>query len=152
MSNTLFHPHCPPSGRTAAGAIVAVVAALSIVAFGGRADASCGDWLDGHPRMDSVAAAAPADGIGLPSGLPRPVVPAIPFCDGPACRGVPPLPVLPGDGAAVAFEVDRACLGTPPDGVSPAIARRTMPISDHTASSPVGPVPTPPPRRVALPA
>ncbi len=140
------------SRAVAVSAVVCLLAALC-----GRAEASCGDWLAGHGRMEPAARQAgpfsvDAHPVARPLPTPAGTLPARPVCDGPACRGIPPLPVIPGGGVAIDVVVDPACLVTLAADPERPAAPPSRSLSDCLPLSAVGSVPTPPPRPAALPA
>ena len=149
--------HLGRSSLRALRAVAAVVLGCLLVSLGGRAEASCGDWLAGHGRIEAASGdVAPLSdailAVARPLSRSDAPLPVRPVCDGPACRGIPPLPVVPGDGVAIDVVVDPACLVTVGDAPDrPAVAAAGFP-GDFFPLSASGSVPTPPPRPVALPA
>lgn len=94
-----------------ATAVLLVLAGLAC----SRAEASCGDWLEGHAapsvagRVAEINATAAADGAApLAHPLQRP-------CRGPSCGRAPRLPTIPPEPPAVPVELER-------DAVLPAAA------------------------------
>lgn len=82
-----------------------IVAAMALVVGGGSAQASCGDWLDGH---------GPAGVHGVTAGLDAPrsdVTPLHPpgkrTCNGPSCGGAPHLPPVSPDVPAIQLDLER---------------------------------------------
>jgi hypothetical protein len=135
--------------------MTAVMSVLGAVAFlflgGGGAEASCGDWLAGHPRSAEAPQAIRADREAGGPVAPRPDnAPRLPQCDGPACRGVPFIPVLPRDVSADAPRPD------PADGVALAslchrdVGRRFSVSDDRKPVAVIVLVPIRPPRRASL--
>jgi len=120
------------SSRLPLRALGAVVALAIVLAAGSRADASCGDWLEGH-AMDAHAAAAnagnpaqagyPARADLGPSGTPARPTPPAP-CNGPSCRRAPLLPPAPGGAPITPLDFDS-------DAVLPT-------VTAAAAASPVG--------------
>ena len=90
-------------------AVMSVLGALAVLFLGSSgAEASCGDWLAGH-RSAEAQQAIGADHEAEGPVAPRPDnAPRLPQCDGPACRGVPFIPVLPRDVSADAPRPDPA--------------------------------------------
>lgn len=136
--------------RAVAGIVVCV-----LVSHGGVAHATCGDWLAGHGRMEHAAVENGPVSVGVERVTLQPhsgpTLPARPVCDGPACRGIPSMPVLPGEGVAIDVPVDPACLSILADLPERSVGRADQADSDRVPLSAVGSVPTPPPRPVALP-
>lgn len=111
---------CLRSGRLFDhGRLTAVVATAALLALAGlacsRAEASCGDWLEGHAtspvsgQITQIDATAAADGPApLAHPLRRP-------CRGPSCGRAPRLPTIPPEPPAVPVELER-------DAVLPAAA------------------------------
>jgi len=136
--------------RVAAGRFVGAVALLAALLLGcHRAEASCGDWLAGHPRAggatDAVTTGGVSSAIPVPSETPRG-----PRCSGPACRGVPVLPVPPRESSPE---------NPPPDPADHAVAAMLLPRDVDGASPPpddrrppsvITPVPIRPPRPSSL--
>jgi len=92
--------------------LVGVGAALALACVvGTRADASCGDWLEGHAMAAHVGGAPAAQKVPdsgsteAGRGTPRPR-----RCDGPACRKAPGMPLTPAESPAVALDHDRDAL------------------------------------------
>lgn len=139
----------------APGRFVGPLVAILVVVLGCcRAEASCGDWLDGHGRIadarTSVAKGPTATARPEATGIPRPDAPAVPACDGPACRGVPFVPAMPREATADAPAAD------PADHVVDAVmaaghlSARSAAAGDPHPLSVVVPVPIRPPRRALL--
>lgn len=90
------------------GVVGLVVGCLCLLSSAG-ADASCGDWLQGHADMASAEkslADNPADGIGEARQVPGVPMPSRP-CNGPACRKAPQFPLIPTDAPATSLELER---------------------------------------------
>jgi hypothetical protein len=132
----------------------------------GFAEASCGDWLEGHvltrghvvaegPAGRALTAdtsplgdlADPAAGRTRPIAAPRPSLPEPPPCDGPACRRAPLLPTSPPAPVAEPIPLDSALLEAAPR-TDPAACSSNGAASDPRPIRVVGCVPTPPPRPV----
>lgn len=138
----MFAEFSPSSFQAFRRWLPAVWAIVALLAAGGTAGASCGDWLEGHPLAAANGADASSESTARP-GEPRP---AGPICDGPSCRGTPPLPVLPLPAEAVVVMTDAAVL--PVFGASSADRCVTFPAppADRRPPAVVASVPTPPPR------
>lgn len=152
MSNAV-----PPLGRSLVTGLRAVagIVVCVLLSHGGVARATCGDWLAGHGRMEHAAVESrPGSVVFEPVALRTqsgPTAPARPVCDGPACRGIPSMPLLPGEGVAIEVPVDPACLSMLADPPERRVERGNPAASDRVPLSAVGSVPTPPPRPVTLP-
>lgn len=89
-------------------AVVVIVAALGLA--GSRAEASCGDWLEGHAESRSAADHPdPREAAGM-TGRPD-VSASAPVsrrpCRGPSCGRRPGPPVVPPDSPHVSLDVER---------------------------------------------
>lgn len=133
-------------------AVMSVLGALAVVFLGSSgAEASCGDWLAGHHRSAESPQAIHADHeAGGPVAPRRDEAPRLPRCDGPACRGVPFIPVLPRDVSADAPRPD------PADAVALAslchrdVGRPFPAANDSKPLAVFAAVPIRPPRRASL--
>jgi len=133
-------------------AAMIVLGAFAVVLLGGGgAEASCGDWLAGHHRPAESPQALRADrDVGEPVA-PRPDdAPRLPHCDGPACRGIPFIPVLPRDASADAPRPDPAdAIAFPPLGHRD-VGRPFPAANDSKPLVLIAAVPIRPPRRASL--
>ena len=130
-------------------AILLALAAACTLAGGAVAEASCGDWLEGHSALHDRPEAAhrlPSAAFHhrpqlLRARLAAPAAGAMPLdrpCDGPACRRAPILPPAPVDAAEPPATAERAvpvgdAAGDVPDRV------RTGPAGDDPPLSSAGP-------------
>ncbi|MFM7249225.1 MAG: hypothetical protein ACKO5R_04950 [Planctomycetaceae bacterium] len=103
------------------------VALLLTAAGGSRAQASCGDWLDGH-SMDAHGAAVTSEARPL-HGAPRPMTPPAP-CSGPACRRAPVLPPAPGGAPVTPLDFDSDAV-LPAEVVPPAASPALLSFADQ---------------------
>ena len=137
------------ASRFAVGRLIGLLVALAALHLGcSGAEASCGDWLAGHRLADSAdAIETGGEAADAPVGS---QAPRLPHCDGPACRGVPFMPVMPRDVSADAPRPD------PADAVALAsLCRRDVgrPFPAANDSKPlavIASVPIRPPRRASL--
>ena len=133
-------------------AVMSVLGALAVVFLGSSgAEASCGDWLAGHHRSAESPQAIGADSeVGGPVA-PRPDdAPRLPRCDGPACRGVPVIPVLPRDVSADAPRSDAADAGALASLCHRDVGRPFPAANDSKPLVLIAAVPIRPPRRASL--
>lgn len=130
------------------GSLVALVALLL---GGGEVEASCGDWLAGHHRSAEApeGLAAERDAVGPVAPLPADA-PRLPWCHGPACRGVPFLPTLPRDVSLDAPRHDPADRGGIVLLCHRDVGRPFRAGNDGKPTSVIAAVPIRPPRRAAL--
>jgi hypothetical protein len=136
------------ASRFAVGRLIGLLVALAALHLGcSGAEASCGDWLAGHRSADSADAIETGEAADAPVGS---QAPRLPHCDGPACRGVPFMPVLPHDVSADAPRPD------PADAVALAsigrqdVGRRYPAANDSKPLAVIAAVPIRPPRRASL--
>lgn len=101
---TMSSPACHVPSRWLLRAIGPLVALAVVLVGGSRAQASCGDWLEGHER-DGVHSAVvmgsgAVDSDALPAPLRRP-------CNGPSCGKPTSLPIVPSDGPTSPPDIER---------------------------------------------
>lgn len=100
---TMSSPACHVPSRWLLRAIGPLVALAVVIVGGSRAQASCGDWLEGH-AMEAHASAATAR-TARPLDPARPMAPTAP-CSGPSCRRAPQLPPAPGGAPVTPLDFD----------------------------------------------
>lgn len=136
-----------------ASAVLAGIVALAGLVSGGRAaEASCGDWLAGHQRSADSPAVPLADVEARETVTnPRPAdLPRWPHCDGPACRGVPFLPVLPRESPVDAPRLDPADLVSALIPDRRRVDRPSPAVNDALPPAVIAAVPIRPPRWASL--
>lgn len=132
-------------------AVMSVLGACPVVLLGGSgAEASCGDWLAGHHRSAESPQAVGAEREALGPVAPRPDDAPLPHCDGPACRGVPYIPVLPRDVSADAPRPDPAEAVALASFVRRDVGRPFPSANDCKPLVLIAAVPIRPPRRASL--
>lgn len=132
-------------------AAMSVLGAVAVVFLGSSgAEASCGDWLAGH-RSAEAPQALRADREAEGPGAPRSEeAPRLPQCDGPACRGVPFMPVLPRDVSADAPRSDSAEAVALASLCHRDVGRPFPAANDSKPLVPIAAVPIRPPRLASL--
>jgi hypothetical protein len=106
--------------------VIGPVALLLVLAGASRAQASCGDWLEGH-ALDGHAMEARGGAVtarhARPHDSARPMTPPAP-CSGPSCRRAPALPPAPGGAPVTPLDFDSDAVlpaETAPPSPSPAL-------------------------------
>lgn len=122
-------------------AVFVSVAALGLAAS--RAEASCGDWLEGHAESRSAVDLSDAREAAGMSGRPN-VSSSAPIsrrpCRGPSCGRRPGPPIVPTDSPSVSLDVERDAVltaaVTAPDAVLVAWFSSDEPFSPSAGGDP----------------
>lgn len=135
--------------RSRAVALLAAVAVVATVGLAGsRAQASCGDWLEGHAESHSAADRGhqAARTNGRPEASASAPVPRRP-CRGPSCGRRPVLPIVPTDSPGVSLDAERdAVLAAAVTAPDPSLVAWFSPDEPFSPSAGDDPAERPPAR------
>ena len=135
------------SSRWFRRALPAAFALCMAAFFGPSAEASCGDWLEGH-AAPGVHERALVNGPGPASDAAPLRLPGNRPCNGPSCGRSPHVPLVPSEAPAASPDLERDAIIVAPPVDASAAPRRLVAVDDLSLPSAVSGRPERPPRAV----